>query len=139
MNKLLAVILLVASVAIIGCATLYEPASPVAYGRNWEILSITTDGQQHFVDPASITVVNSIARADVRTVNATNEFLGKMELQCDARQARILNIDSYDREHRLLQKDSSSQGWTSVTMDSPLSAFIARYCPTRKNYPTAKK
>jgi len=128
MRKLLVVILFIASVACFGCATTYQPANPVAFGRNWELLGVSPDQNQVFYDPQSTIVSNGVVKAQGRGVDRLGyELIGKLEVDCTKNLVRSLNCIKYDRNQSYVGPVGDSD-WIQIDPNSPAARLARKYC-----------
>jgi len=134
MKKLLVLILLVASVAVIGCATTNQPANPTTSGRNWELLGKTgPDGSTEvFYDPDKTTVSNGIIRTEGRSVSEKEGLDGvyQLEIDCSRNQSRWANEVIYDKLNRVVSRTQGWSRWEPLPQNSsPIVDVAHKYCP----------
>jgi hypothetical protein len=129
MRKLLVVTLLLASVAVIGCATTYPPANLVAFGKTWELIGVNSnDYSQHFCDPQKTIVSNGIVRTEWRVVDTIGyELVGEFEVDCARNQVRSYDGVRYDKYYRYVGSEPGMP-WTPIPYNSVMSVFAQRYC-----------
>jgi hypothetical protein len=116
-------------VAILGCATKFEPANPEAFGTRWELLGIeSTNKNQIFYDPQSVTHSGSITKFKVRSALAGgDEAIGWVEFDCEKDMWRGSDLDLYDKYNRFVKR-IPDQTWVGIDKGSILDQNRWRFC-----------
>jgi hypothetical protein len=115
--------------SVLGCAAKFEPANPVAFGRNWTLLGVNAqDKSQQFYDPANVTYLGNITRFDIRVVEILGyESLGVAEVDCQKNMVRAFDTVRYDKYFRSVGRQPDSP-WLYFRPDSIIGANKSIFC-----------
>jgi hypothetical protein len=134
MRKLAAVILLVISVVLVGCAmTLPPPPNPVAYGRNWELIGVETaginEGTHYFCDPKKTAASGRLVRSEARVVDRWGwETVAEFEVDCASKRSRAFNIHTHIPGHDRHSRIKPNEPWQPYESNSAASRIAQRFC-----------
>lgn len=89
--------------SILGCATIFEPTNPVAFGMRWDLLWVDSNEIQVFYLPESLTISGVICKYKARSVNNRgDEMIGWVEVDCEKKLARSFDHVMYDKHYNKL-------------------------------------
>jgi hypothetical protein len=134
MRKLSAVILLVISVVLVGCAmTPPPPPNPVAYGRNWELIGVETaginQGTHYFCDPKKTAASGRLVKSEARVVDRWGwETVADFEVDCASKRSRAFNIHTHIPGHDRHSRQKPNEPWQPYASDPAASRIAQRYC-----------
>ena len=116
-------------VSILGCAAKFEPANPVAFGRNWTFLGVNVeDKSQHSYDSKTVTHSGDVTRFDFRIVDTLGyESIGVAEVDCYKNFVHLINIVKYDEYFRSVG-EQPSLFWRYFPPDSIMGINRGRFC-----------
>jgi hypothetical protein len=132
MKKSFFFIILFCPTLLIGCATTYHPANPTVFGRTWELLAVTAEGQQVFLDRQKIRKSGNFIVSDVRvTEKNRDEYIGQFEINCASNQYRTFGATRYDKKFQYMGQ-LPDDPWKLIPAGSPCSIVKDQYCATNK-------